>query len=180
MEDAQLEAVLRIASKPFELACRFLRLTGCRLGELCSLTWSNVDFERGLVLLQKHKTAHKTRKPKVFALPGQALLLLKGMRSQPAPSNDYVFVNCRGRQWNRRTLGQNLMRLKLKGVINTKATLHGIRHRFGTEAIRQGAPLKMVSLQMGHTSTAITEKYYCALADEIEGLRRAAEASIVR
>ncbi len=183
LPDAALEQIELFASKPFERALRFLRLTGCRLSDLCRMTWADIDQERACVVLQVHKSRKKTGRPKVIVLVKEAVELLAEVRraSQCGSGQEggrQVFLNSAGTPWTRRTLGQQLRRLKAKHGIEQKATLHGIRHQFGTEAVRNGAPLKMVSMQLGHASTAITERYYVDLTGEIEGLRRAAEASM--
>lgn len=41
-------------------AIRLLLLTGCRLREILHLRWSEVDLERGLLLLPDSKTGQKT------------------------------------------------------------------------------------------------------------------------
>ena len=45
-----------------------LQETGCRPGEVASLTAANVDLALGVWTFEQHKTAHKTRKPRVVYL----------------------------------------------------------------------------------------------------------------
>ena len=50
----------RVSGNPFVAAAiRVLALTGCRRGEIEELRWRNVDFERGLLLLDNSKTREK-------------------------------------------------------------------------------------------------------------------------
>ncbi len=176
MPDEILERVQRLANKRFEVAIRFLRLTACRLSELSRAEWPDMDLERGIWTIHRHKSRKSTGRPKLVALVPEAVSLLHALRAETPPGyQGTVFLNNRGTAWNRITLGQHLRRMKRRHGIETPATLHGIRHRFGSCAIAAGAPLKLVSAQMGHATTAVTERYYVDLSGEIEALRAAAQ-----
>lgn len=111
---------IRCDEARIERACRFLRLTGCRLSELCRAEWPDMDLERGIWVIHRHKS-----------------------------------------------------RMKKRGQVSTAASMHGIRHRAAGAAIAAGAPLKLVSQQLGHSTTVITERYYCDLTNEIDAIRDA-------
>ena len=174
LPDEALEVVARMGTKHFERAVRFLRLTGCRLSELCRAQWEDFDLERGVWTIHRHKSRRFTGKAKTVALITEAVDLLRLIRELPE-SGPTVFLNTHGRPWTRITLGQNFRRLKRRLKLDTKASLHGIRHRFGSAAITAGAPLKLVAAQLGHATTAVTERYYCDLSGAIEAVRKAAE-----
>ena len=173
MPDEDFAVFKESANKPFDRAITFLRLTGCRLSDLCRLRWEHIDWDRAACILPKHKSVKKTGKPLVFALTPDALELLKKVKAERFREGE-VFRNNRGKPWNRRLLGQHLRRLKERLGVNLSASLHGIRHQFATVAIQNGAPLIMVSKQLGHASTAITEKYYVHVDGDIEGRMEAA------
>jgi integrase len=175
LPDAVFAKVADAASKPFEEAMEFLDLTGCRLSDLFRLDWPFIDWVKGQVKLEKHKSRKKTGKAKIFALVPEAIELLKRIRERNPASSGPVFLNTRGRRWNRGTLGQNIRRIKKRLGIAEKATLHGIRHMFGRQAIKNGAPVKLISKQLGHSSVTTTERYYCDLDDEIDAIRDAAK-----
>lgn len=174
LPDEILETIEHVANKKFELALRFLRLTGCRLTELGEATWEGIDFENGIWTIYRHKSKRYTRKVKTVALVAEAVWLLQKQAIAAAKMpdatfneamlkpiiTDTIFKNNRGTPWNKRTLGQGLTRIKVKFNIKTKASLHGIRHEGITNALANGAPLHLVSQQAGHASPAITDKYY--------------------
>jgi len=181
MADEDLERFLLHANTPFGQAVRFLRLTGCRLSDLCRIEWSNVDLEVGIVVLTQHKSRRRSRRHKTIVLVPQAVeLLMELSNEQDGVREGPVFRNNQGKPWTRRSLGQTLRRLKTRTGIETPATLHGIRHQFGTVAVRQGAPIKLISLQMGHSSVAVTEKYYLHLDRDVESIREALKAALPR
>ncbi len=189
LPDKCLDVVTDLANKPYERALRWLRLTGCRLSEMAEAIWADIDLERGIWTIPKHKSRKKTKRPKVIALVPEAVALLRELPSvalaesvplfasvlgSGAKPDDVIFTNTRGTAWNRRTLGQQLRRMKEKFGITTKASLHGIRHCAATSAIAAGAPIKMVAEQLGHSTTAVTEKYYWHASDEhVDAMRDA-------
>src|SRR5262249_17988116 len=54
----------------------FLRFTGCRPGELRNLEWGDVDLEAGELVLRRHKTSRKTKKPRRVPIHPVILKLL--------------------------------------------------------------------------------------------------------
>src|SRR5262245_10722070 len=44
------------AAARFRQVLTFLRFTGCRPGELCGLTWADIDLEAREIVLRRHKT----------------------------------------------------------------------------------------------------------------------------
>lgn len=80
MKPDEFQAVLRHADPPFRRFMIALKLTGARPGELSELTWANIDWQRGVASLAKHKTASKTGKPRVIVLVPQVLKMLAILR----------------------------------------------------------------------------------------------------
>lgn len=179
MPDATLEQFASLGNKSFERAIRFLRFAGCRLSELCVAEWPDMDMERALWTIRKHKSRRFTRKVKIVPLVPEAVNLLKEVRrTQRSDYLGFIFLNNRDKPWTRRTLGQQLSRMKKKFGIDSPATLHGIRHQFATSCIVNGAPLKLVSEALGHSSSAITEKYYAHMAQATDAIRRASQLGL--
>lgn len=188
--DELLEVIMRLGNKPFEYALRWLRLTACRLSELCQARWADVDLERGVWTIHNHKSRRHTKKPKLVALVPEAVALLQSMAGAPTGQADavlvpadktqsaYVFTNTRGTPWTRRTLGQQLRRMKERYKIPEKATLHGVRHRAASQAVANGASIKLVAAQLGHSSVGVTEKYYVHNEQLLDGMRDAARLSL--
>jgi integrase len=180
LTDAEFRSLLRGApgprGRPFRQALIFLRLTGCRPAEMASLTWSDIHWD-GVprVVLTAHKTAAKTGKPRVIPLVPVVQKLLRHL--DKSTSGDRVFLNDRGNPWHRSALSLRIQRCRVRQGIPADAVLYGIRHQFGTEAIKNGVGLKAVAQLMGHQGTRTTERHYVHLdgQDEFlaENMRRA-------
>jgi len=172
VSDQDFWKIYKLSDRRFRLFLLFLRLVGCRAGEASALDWSMIDFSLGIAVIQKHKSRKKTKKPRTLVLTVPAMKLLKWMRQRATDLTGAVFTNRKGRRWTKSTLDTKWSRLRDRTGVTKEAMIHGIRHAFGTKHCKpRGANIKLVSLAMGHSSVAITEKYYAHLDGEIEAIR---------
>jgi integrase len=149
----------------------FLRFTGCRPGEATRLLWPDVDLEARELVLRRHKTSKKTKKPRRVPIHPVVLKLLIFLKRLGQPG-EHVFLTHRKTPWHRVSLAQRLRRVRQAAGIPDDAKLYGLRHRFGTTAILRGVDLKTLSELMGHTTTRMTE-HYVALAGQRQHLAEA-------
>jgi integrase len=136
----------------------FLRYTGCRPGEAIRLKWSNVDLQAQELVLHRHKTSKKTRKPRRVPIHPVVLKLLIFIKRLGQPG-EHVFLTHRKTPWNRVSLSQRLRRSRIAAGLPEDATLYGLRHRFGTQAVLNGVDIKTLAELLGHTTTRMTEHY---------------------
>ena len=147
-------------------AIRLLIFTGCRLGEILHLRWSDVDFERGMLHLANSKTGKKSvvlNAPALAvldAIPRVGEFVIAGQsRSGDAekPRSDLK------KPWSaiRRHAG-------LEGL-----RIHDLRHSFASVGAGAGLGLPIVGKLLGHTQASTTQKY--AHLDN-DPLRRASNA----
>jgi site-specific recombinase XerD len=103
--------------------------------------------------------------------------LLKRIKRQDGVDRRHVFVNAQGLPWKRTSLGLRLKRLRIRAGVPNDATLYGIRHQFGTQAIIRGIDIKTLSELMGHRTTQMTE-HYCHLAGHQPHLAAAMQRAV--
>lgn len=86
---------MRNSATDFKTLLYALKATGCRPKEARTLTWSQVRTDRWILV--DHKTAEKTRRPRVIYLTQamQKLMSVLRLRSK----SDHVFLNGRGEAW---------------------------------------------------------------------------------
>lgn len=159
----------KITVSPFVLAAIWLLLfTGCRLGEIMNLRWSEVDFECGTLNLADSKTGKKS-----VILNAPALEILSDLPRVGsyviAGQNPYAPRTSITRQWYRiRELAG------LDGSDGKQAfRLHDFRHSFASVGVGVGMGLPIVGKLLGHSQPATTQRYAHLDADP---LRRAANA----
>jgi integrase len=158
----------------FRELLQFHRLTGARPGEAAKLKWTDLDLERAVILLMKHKTSHtqRTPKPRVIPLHPDLVALLIAIKARKEPGEN-VFYNHRGTLWNRCNMSLRMQRAREKAGIPDDAKLYGLRHAFGIRAIVNQVDIKTLAELMGHTTTRMTEHYLSHLGGQIGHLHAA-------
>ena len=144
--------------------------TGLRIGELLALTWSDIDFGKGLLFVSKTchdgndgqnhiriidspKTVNSRR---VIPLPKQILPLLKAVKRRSqceyivADGDKPVFVRSY----------QRTFELLLKKLHIPHKGFHSLRHTFATRAIECGVDVKTLAELLGHKNATITLNRY--------------------
>ena len=147
----------------------FMLLTGARVSEVCGLTWSAVNLEKGFVRiirrvrwdqLTKHpfleevtKTAGSAR---LLMLPEKLKNILREMKQEAV--NDLVFTNSNGGllKYNAIQSAFNAGFVALK--LPWRST-HICRHTFATIALMETKDLSAVQASLGHTEQRITQRY---------------------
>ncbi len=127
-------------------------LSGCRRNEIAGLRWSEIDFERGLLILADSKTGRSVR-----PLGAAAVALLGALRAKAADDGDFVFPAERGTgfyQGFQQVWPAAVKRADLPGV-----TPHALRHTFGSWAASSGEALLMVGSLLGHANARSTQLY---------------------
>ena len=149
-------------------AIRLLALTGARRGEILNAEWSQVDLERGILILPDSKTGHK-----VILLGSPAMEVLRN--AVRIESNPFV---CPGK-----ALGKPIVNVqKIWNRIRSEAglsdvRLHDLRHSFASVSAAEGDSLLVIGRLLGHTNPSTTERY-AHLADD--PIRRAADKTSSR
>jgi integrase len=160
LDELEVEGINR---KAVDIA-RLWALTGCRRNEIASLRWSEIDFERGLLIFEDSKTGRSVR-----PLGAAAAALLESVRArsiaegerstQEAHPGDspYVFPAERGSgfyQGTKKVWPVAIKRANLPGV-----TPHVLRHSLGSAAASAGEALLMVGSLLGHSNVQSTARY---------------------
>ncbi len=172
--DKFFDLVIQHASLRMRRMLFFMRETGCRPCELRKILWQELDWDKGVIAHVKHKTRKKTKKPRLIVLTPEALDTLRHVRADCDGAGE-IFRNARGEPWKKQALVLHWQRLRTKAKIPKdakNATMHGVRHQVGTQAVKNGANIKLVSLGLGHASVTTTERYYVQVDQEIDAIRR--------
>jgi len=143
-------------------AIRLLTLTGCRLGEILELHWTDVDLERRVLNLRDSKTREK-----VVYLSPTAVRVLAGLPR--IIDNPYVIAGSRkGRPAGIDHAWDALRaRAGLAGV-----RIHDLRHSYASVGAAGGYGLPVIGKLLGHTQASTTARYAHLDADP---LRRASD-----
>jgi integrase len=147
-----------------------LRESGARPGEVCGVRAADFHAEQGVWILEQHKTADKTGKPRVIFLT-PALIALCRTLAERYPTGP-LFRTMKGKPWAMFGIAKRLRLLRMKLGIEG-AIPYGYRHGFATDALANGVPDAHVAALLGHSGTAMLHKHYSHLTARSQALRDA-------
>ena len=183
----QLTSFLREAKDSGVFALYYIDLTtGLRRGELIALQWEDLNFETGVLTVNKQaytvngelqiippKTKASVRK---LVLPPAVLAMLREYRKKV--DSRWMFPSPVKAD---RPITPGVARRRLQTILERadckRVRFHDLRHTFATLALENGMDVKTLSTMLGHVSAVTTLDIYTHITGDMQ---RAAAASIDR
>lgn len=136
-------------------------LTGMRAGELCGLTWGDIDLQRRLITVQRsfEKTT-KTDEVRHIPILDPLLPVLTRWKLE-CPTATFVFPNKNGKmhQPSARIVQETLHRVRERAEITYRFRFHDLRHTFASHWMMSGGDIYRLQRILGHKSIQMTERY---------------------
>jgi integrase len=165
----QVRDLLRVADEEWRSLILFAVYTGQRAGDLCALTWRNIDTVGGWIQVTTQKTGRKTHIP--IAAP-----LLQHIAALPIPKDSNAPLHPRAAAMTRQRFSQlfaDLLRVaglrgpEATGGTGTRASkrtrneysFHSFRHTAVSFMKSAGVGESMVMEIIGHDSEAVSRGY---------------------
>lgn len=131
-------------------ALRLLMITGCRLTEVLTLQWDDVDRKVGELRLRDTKTGAR-----MVVLTPAASRVLSELRR--VPGSPWVFTgSAPDRHLSQLTTYWHQVRARA-GVEDVR--IHDLRHSFASRALALGESLSMIGRLLGHADVGTTARY---------------------
>ena len=124
--------------------------TGMRLGEILSLKWGQIDFEKELVRVEKTKSG-KIRYVNINSVLSKTLENLK------AQDGEFLFTNPETGQPLKDVRTAFKSACRRANIKNLR--FHDLRHTFASRLVESGVDLITVKELLGHSTVKITERY---------------------
>jgi len=151
--------------------------TGMRLGEALRVCWSDVDFDRQIIVVRRSKNYTSREVP--FTSRGRAALVAAHNRDGGPPGpEEQVLAGMSTLDEAGEPKLDTLVRYRWvaarKRVGFPKLTLHDLRHVFAVTAVRAGVTLGELRELLGHKSLVMTMRYsrHCPANASAEAGRR--------
>jgi len=173
-----------------------------RVGELLSLTWSDIDFETGEVRIENRPATFamppffiKDNEARSIPLPKHTLDILTDLHTSATEGIPYVLLDERqygimaakwrkyreqNRPWRNQDMANNTLRefrrhLKWAGIkAKGSLSIHTLRKSCGQNWANY-LPINVVKELMGHSSISTTQKFY----SQVDGDHRAKAAQVM-
>ncbi|MEO8965004.1 MAG: site-specific integrase [Gammaproteobacteria bacterium] len=126
--------------------------TGLRRGEIFSLEWENINFERALLTIEGAYA--KSGKTRHIPLNSEALNILKAWKLQV--STNLVFSNKDGERFDTIKKGWKTI-LDAANIKNFR--WHDLRHHFASRLVMSDVDLNTVRELLGHSDMTMTLRY---------------------
>ena len=135
---------------------RFLYETGCRVSELCGLTWRDVQpRDNGLAQVTVYGKGDKTRHVLISKRLHKELIRLRGDASDTTP----VFPSKTGKALDQPAVFRVMQAAAKRAGIEQAVSPHWFRHAAASHALDNGCPIGLVKDQLGHGSLETTSVY---------------------
>jgi integrase len=167
MEPDEAARFLAAASEGEYYPLFFVALrAGLRQGEILALRWSDIDFTKNLIRVERRWyrgtfDSPKGKRTRYVEMSLQLKAALQYLQTQRTKNSELLFPGSNLTQpISVRSLVENWFEPALKKAELSGFTFHDLRHTYGSLLLDAGAPLSYVKDQMGHASIAITAEVY--------------------
>ena len=175
-EQKKIEQTVLTSKKPKLFGIVLCLYSGLRIGELLALEWSDIDFNKGAIAINKTchdgrdengklcritDTPKTTSSKRTIPIPRQLLPLLKEHKKK---SNSQYVVSSDGHGITVRSYQRSFELLQKRLGIERKG-FHSLRHTFATRALECGMDVKTLSEILGHKNATVTLNRYAHSAN---------------
>lgn len=183
IEQGKLNAVIRSLERPAYLGIILMLESGMRIGETLALSWSDVDFKRRAIRINKtfvrlgnHRKSYIQNDAKSYT-SNRTVPMSSRLFDILKYAYDFdEFRNFVVHDEEGNPLGYEAVRWQTKCAC-VEAGIpyygqHAFRHTFATNCYRKGCDIKKLSKFLGHSDVSITYNVYIHLfGDELEEMR---------
>ncbi len=142
-------------------------ITGMRQGEVLALEWSDIDFKKNVISIDKTFSKGKLGKPKTLSsirdvkIPQNLALELKKYKLYSCGnSRNLVFANQEGNYIDSRNMVNRFFKPCLRAAGLREIKWHELRHSCITILAEKMVNIKSIQKQVGHSSESTTLKIY--------------------
>jgi integrase len=145
-------------------------MTGARQGEILGLKWSDIDFSKKQININRTFNHGRFFSPKTkesiraIDCPPTLIQELRLWKLASLPNNNaLVFANEVGEPMNYSNMVQRYFHKGLRDAKISRIRFHDLRHSYASLLLQQGENIKYIQTQLGHSSPTVTLNVYSHL-----------------
>ena len=145
--------------------------TGMRPGEIISLTWKDIDFDKKRIAVDKTTVNGKIGNVKTQSSVRYVDIIpileyeLKNLYKD-SPNNEYLLLSSHNKPFYSHDIIAKRFKELLVNISIKERKLYNLRHTFASTMITQGQNILWVSRMLGHKDVSITLKVYARFIKE--------------
>lgn len=153
--------------------------TGCRLGEIVNLSWTNVNMNERIIEIGDGSFTTKTKEQRVIPINDFVFGVLKKLkrgdvetfrRKDVEAGREYVFRKENGFPYSGDYVSKCFKRGVRKAGLSEEVHFHTLRHSFASYLVQKGVGIITIQELLGHKSVTTTQIY---AHTNLETLRKA-------
>jgi integrase len=158
LSHAEAKRLVNACDADFRPLVQCALLTGARYGEVAGFRVADFDRDAGIVTVRSSKPGG--RRHIVLTDDGTALF---EQHVSGKPGSALIFAHPDGSAYRRSQQRRPLLAACAHAAIDPSASFHILRHTYATHLLQAGVPLPVISKNLGHADTRMTERHYAHL-----------------
>lgn len=154
LNESELDQLIACAGPKLQPFLQALKETGARSGEVASLRWIDLDFERHIVTINNAEKGSNSRQ---IDISEKLVAMLKRIpqESELVFGSNAVKRMRKSFHWTRTRLAFRTQNQRIE-----KIHIHSFRHWFGTMLYHNTKDIMLVKEKLGHRSITSTQVYF--------------------
>ncbi|MBL1214661.1 MAG: site-specific integrase [Ignavibacteriae bacterium] len=133
--------------------------TGCRLGEIVTLKWKNIDLENKTITIGDEEFITKSNKQRIIPISSELIKELKKMKKKNVNSKHYVFGKSKTFPYRGEYISRKFKKAIRNAKLKEEVHFHTLRHSFASQLAMKGVPIVVLKELLGHSSITTTAIY---------------------
>jgi integrase len=143
--------------------------TGLRIwSDLRNLRWEDVDLANGTIRIETRKTGNEA----VISISNECRRALLRFQAK-GDATEFVFLDSSKARISESRIRRAFLLAKQIAGITRRFRPHDLRHTFGCRLASRGVSLQIIARSLGHTTTAMAERYARPSKEAMHAVARA-------
>ncbi|MFC2084001.1 tyrosine-type recombinase/integrase [Bacteroidota bacterium] len=173
LSDEEFDAIIKNIGEKYLLDIYHLAFnTGMRAGELCSLKWHWIDFQRNIITVKNDfEFTTKSKRERNIPMTDRVrkILLDRFVANGKPQSERFVFWRVKDVRLNEDYINRKFKSAAVVAGFKVGVSIHTLRHSFASRLVQRGVSLFVVQKLLGHSTFRTTQIYSHLRNEDLRG-----------